>query len=54
MTNLRELTLSHNSVADLFPLAELTNLTYLNFWENQVEDISALSGLTNLTGWGWV
>ena len=47
-TNLTELLLGFNSIADISPLKGLTNLTELFLDYNSISDISPLAGLTNL------
>ena len=47
-TNLTELLLGFNSIADISPLKRLTNLTELFLDYNSISDISPLAGLTNL------
>jgi len=47
--NLRELSLSDNSIVDISPLAGLTQLRYLELGGNSISDISPLAGLTQLT-----
>ena len=49
-TNLGNLNLYNNLVADLSPLSGLTSLTHLNLSHNEIADISPLAGLTNLIG----
>ncbi len=48
-TNLKELNLSFNEIADFSPLAGLTKLESLGFTGVPVKDLSPLEGLTNLT-----
>ena len=48
-TNLQDLNLPFNQIADITPLSGLSNLQSLSLWENhQIADISPLSGLSNL------
>jgi internalin A len=49
LTNLTSLSLQHNQVNDISPLAKLTNLTVLDLWNNHITDISPLANLTRLT-----
>ena len=48
-TNLTELGLRNNAIADLSPLVGLTSLTLLDLRDNLVADLSHIAGLTNLT-----
>src|SRR5437016_3832446 len=47
-TNLAELRLAHNKIADLKPLAGLKNLQSLTLAHNQVADLAPLAELTRL------
>ena len=49
MTNLTDLRLGENSIANASHVAGLTNLTHLDLRENSVSDMAAVAGLTNLT-----
>ncbi len=49
LSNLTQLDLDNNQIADISPLSALTNLTQLSFYQNQIADISPLNSLTNLT-----
>jgi Leucine-rich repeat (LRR) protein len=48
-TNLRDLELVDNGIADASVISGLTNLIKLNLGGNSISDISPLEGLTNLT-----
>ncbi len=50
-TNLSELTLVHNNISDLTPIANL-RLKELWLWDNQVGDLSPLAGMRSLTHLG--
>ena len=43
------MSLNHNSISNLSPLAGLTSLKTLSLKENKITDISPLAGLTSLT-----
>ena len=47
-TNLTELTVWHNQISDLSPIAGLINLRVLNAHDNALSDISPVRSLTNL------
>jgi internalin A len=49
LSDLTELSLDSNQIADLKPLSTLTNLTTLFLSNNQIADLKPLSTLTNLT-----
>ena len=48
-TNLRDLELVDNGIAEASAISGLTNLTKLNLGGNSISDLSPLEGLTNLT-----
>ena len=52
MAYLEELSLLHNRIDDLSPLAEMTGLKKLALGWNQISDLTPLSGLTGLTSLG--
>ncbi len=47
-TNLKELWLQDNAIAELSPLCDLTGLTDLVLYSNRISDVSALSNLADL------
>ncbi len=49
MTQMRSLTLRHNTIRDISALSGMSDLHDLDLFENEVSDISPLAGLTSLS-----